>query len=445
MSRRICSADLKVRKSEEQKPDQSLSTQLRIVEQERAEAATKLDQAQKVHDAKVREMSDVFETREASMQARQAELQEELVRLRTDLGEEMLARQALSTQLDATNRAHEDRLRDHDDQTELVTALQAELAQEKDRATDLGVRLQEALLDVDGLRNAEQSLASQIQALQDERSTAMQRLSQSQSESRNLESQLAGLRAELDATASQLNQARRERDQAHRNQSAEAERMMRDRIAEADGDRAVLEHQNLTLTKQMDDLKVETDEKLSAARNTAIRQADGLKAELSLTRAQLREVQRRETVLADELAMAKDAATAISLDTHNKSDLSRDAITLVVRYHETCQRLLSAINASSTINGTSTAASRHLKSPPASAAVSVSSKDELKESAMGKSLATAAAFDLVIFSEAVQRTISLVKKWSKSCKSYRDLSRSKISYNNFSKGDLVSQRRCSVD
>ena len=288
------------------------------------------------------------------------------------------------------------------DQNDLIRSLQAELAQEKDRATDLGTRLQGALLDVDGLRNAEQNLVNQVQTLQDERSRSHQALSEAQLSSQNLESQLAGLRAELDATSSQLTEARSERDAALKNQSAEAEKMMRDHIAETDGDRAVLEHQNLTLTKQLETIRGEMDDKLSAARNSAIRQADGLKAELSFTKAQLRDTQRRETFLADGLAMAKDAA-ALQPESH-------DAVALVQKYQECCSRLLHSINSSSTITGS-------LVKPPLP-------QDE--------------PFDLATFSEAVQKTINLVRKWSKSCKQYRDLARNRISFTTFSKGDLVS-------
>ena len=352
----------------------------------------------------------------------------------------MIARQALSTQLGEQTREQEDRQREHDDQSELITAMQAELAQEKDRATDLGVRLQEALLDVDGLRNSEQSLANQVHALQDERSKAIKSLSEVQHETHSLESQLAGAKAEMDAMGSQLAMARSERDMASRNQSAEAERLMRDHIAEADGDRAVLEHQNLTLTKQMDIIRAEMNETLSAAKNSAVRQSDGLKAELSFTKAQLRDVQRRETIMADELAMAKDAATAMTHEKTYQSDVTRDAVSLATKYFDCCQRLMMAINASATISGT---ASTYIARPhtPPSAVMSVSSKDEMRESVLVRSLATASGFDLAGFADAVQRTINLVKKWSKSCKSYRDLAKNKISFTNFTKGDLVSGKQ----
>lgn len=414
-----------------------MSSQLSIAEREKADTQKALLTREEDHQQRVRQLQQQHDQRVSILQTRQGELQEELARLRTDLGEEMIARQALSAELEERSREQEDKQRDHDDYTDLVTALQVEMAQEKDRATDLGVRLQEALLDVDGLRNAEQSLITQVQSLQDDRSKSMQSLGEAQSQAHGLESQLAGLRAEMAATSQQLAKTRLERDSALKNQSAEAERMMRDHIAEADGDRAVLEHQNLTLVKQLEDAKVEYEQKLSATSNAAVREANGLKAELSFTKAQLRDVQRRETILADELAMAKDTATAITHDRSHQTDVARDAVALASKYHETCQRLLAAINASSTISGTASTIGIR-PDTQMTASLTVSTKDDMRESVLIRSLAHAQSFDLVMFNEAVQKAINLVKKWSKSCKQYRDLARNKISFANFTKGDLVS-------
>jgi autophagy-related protein 11 len=413
---------------------QGLSSQLRLAEREKAEQAQQLAVLENAHDARVREMTDLHDQRTTTLQTRQAELQDELMRLRTDLSEEMVARQALSTQLEEQAREQDDRQREYEDQAELLVAVQAELVQEQDRATDLGVRLQEALLDVDGHKNAEQALISQVTTLQEERSRNMRLLGEAHNEQQSLESQIAGLRAELEATSTQLGEARVERDGALRSQHAEAERMMRDHIAEADGDRAVLEHQNLTLTKQLEDLRVASDEKLGAAKNAAIREVGGLQAELKLTKAQLRDVQRRETILADELAMAKDSASTMRSEQGYQSDVSRDAVALVSKYHEACQRLQTLINNSSTISGTAST----FVQKPMTTVQAISQGEDMRESVLVKSLEGASAFDLAGFSDAVQKTIGLVKKWSRSCKTYRDTAKHKISFANFTKGDLVS-------
>ncbi|WWC87153.1 uncharacterized protein L201_002039 [Kwoniella dendrophila CBS 6074] len=442
----------------------NLSTQLRAANQEKAEQEKRLKENEEAHQTQLRELEEQYQQRLEASQNRQAELQDELVRLRNDLSEEMLARQALSAELEVRSKEQEEKYREQEDPTEFIKGLQAEFTQEKDRATDLGVRLQEALLDVDGLKSAEQTLISQLQELQEERTRSLQNLGDAQLEAQNLESQLAGVRAELEATTQQLSEAQSDRDVALKNQSAEAERMMRDHIAETDGDRAVLEHQNFTLTKQLEDRKNELDEKLNSLKNTHIRQVDGLKAELSFTKAQLREVQRKETVLIDELAMAKDSATAMTQERSHQTDISKDSIALVTKYHEICSRLFTAINNSTTISGVGAGTGNNtshsqfighsssnilssasksqsaMTNLPLSHSISSNSNSnngELRESVLVRSLETAQNFDLVAFSEAVTKTIGLVKKWSKSCRQFRDLAKSKISFVNFAKGDLA--------
>lgn len=178
---------------------------------------------------------------------------------------------------------------------------------------------------------------------------------------------------------------------------------------------------------------------------------DGLKAELSLTKAQMRELQRKELTLTDELAVARDTMRVLSQEKGHGAEHAREAVSLVTKYYEACQRLLHAINTSTTISGSAAqprsrspqllnqSPSKHQISPPSDPAaftsLSASSKDEMRESV---SLVAAQEFDLVEFTEAVTKTIGLVKKWSKSCRQYRDQARNKISFTNFAKGDLVS-------
>ncbi|WVQ76737.1 hypothetical protein IAR50_006411 [Cryptococcus sp. DSM 104548] len=382
-----------------------------------------------------------------SLQTRQAELQDELVRLRSDLEEEAVARQALSQELEDREKDKEDRAKEDE---ELVRGLQAEMAQEKARATDLGVRLQEALLDVDGLRNGERTLQAQLHDLQEERSKALQDQQTAQAAIANLESQVAGLKAELGTAVDQLEKARTDRETALKHQTAEAERLLRDQIAEADGDRAVLDQQTLTLTKELEDLKLDTVRKMSAAENNAIRQIDGLKAELSLTKAQLKDSQRKELALTDELAVAKDSLSASAQDKSKFMDQTREGVALAGKYYEACQRLQEAINSSTTISGTAaqgrsrSPASKAGSLPTAKSLVDVEARidepDRLEASSASvasSAISPASSFDIQAFADAVIKTIGMAKKWSKSCRQYRDQAKNKISFTNFAKGDLA--------
>lgn len=402
-----------------------------------AEYERRLAELEQEHIARINELEDLHEQRVNAMQTRTGELQEELVRLREDLGEEMVTRQQLMTELDEKSREFEDRGREFEEQSDLLAAVQVDMQQEKDRATDLGVRLQEALLDVDGLRSAEHTLIIQIREMQEERTRTLTDLGEAQLLAQNYESELAGTKAELDATAVQLVQAQHDRDEALKSQSEQAERLMRDHIAEADGDRAVLEHQNLTLTKELETVKARMTEQITSLKNASIRREDGLKAELGLTKAQLREVQRRETVLADDLGRARDASQALTQKESHHADLAKDAVALAGKYHDACQRLMGALAASTTISGSLSLPAR-AKTPPVESIASPTSADLRESTVLVRSLETAAAFELPSFTDAVLRTINLTRKLSKSLKQYRELSRNKITIANFGKGDLVS-------
>lgn len=408
--------------------------QLRV---QNAEYEARIAELERSHQEQIHDLEQHHEERAAALQNRQGEMQEELVRLRTDLSEEVQARQHLVHELEEKSREIEERALAQEEQTDLVAAMRAESVQEKDRINDLGVRLQEALLDVDGLRSAEQMLVIQIREMQEERTRIITDLGEAQLLTQNYESELAGTRAELESTANQLVEAQRDRDHALKNQSAEAERMMRDHIAEADGDRAVLEHQNLTLTKELETAKASVNEKLNTAKNAAVRREDGLKAELSFTKAQLREVQRRETVLSDELAMAKEASARFEQKGSHNSELARDAVILAGKYHEACQRLMLALTSSTTISGSLSLPPRPKVLVPPLAGSGASSADMNNSSVLVRCLESASVFELDTFADAVLRTINLARKLSKSLRQYRDLSRSKITISSFGKGDLV--------
>lgn len=397
-------------------------------------------------DEQVRRLVDQHDERTDALRKRQAELQDELVRLRTDLSEEMQARQALSAEW---ARGQEDHQKEQDDQAETIRvlqadhqALQAELADERKRATDLGVRLQEESLDVDVLKHAEQTLTAQIQAMQEERSALNQSLADAQNAQVALQTEMAGLRAELEASNQQLAQARKDREAALQTQNEEAVRQMRDQIAEADGDRAVLEELNMAAKKEVESIKLAMEKKLTDAKNAAVRRENGLKAELAMQTTQLRESQRRETVLVDELAMAKDALSSVQHKETHQSDVAKDAVALASKYHDACQRILSTIYASSTITGMGSTQLPRLNAQPAApppvASTHAPVTGEMHESILVRSLAAANAFDLEGFSDTVNRTIVLLKKWCKSCKYYRDSNKHRIAFSNFAKGDLVS-------
>ena len=97
------------------------------------------------------------------------------------------------------------------------------------------------------MRALEQRNRDKIQTLLEEQANALRRLDEARARGEDLQSQIQAARLESDEVKRALIEAGRDKDRLLRAQASEHDRIMRDQIAEADGDRAVLEHQNLEL------------------------------------------------------------------------------------------------------------------------------------------------------------------------------------------------------
>lgn len=334
----------------------------------------------------------------------------------------------------------------------------ASLLADTERGTEsFKARLHEAEIEISELKRqlevekaAHEADVAQIQQLEDERSQILNGLGDARTAEDQLAAQLEGVQTELASTIAALEEARADREQTLRNQSAEAERMLRDRLTEADGDRAVLEHQSVTLAKDLENLKMQSDADLAAAKSAGKREAQGLKAELKMAHAQLRDAQTQRVKLLDELSQEKESVILAKKEEDKQAMLGRDAIRVASSYHDCISRLHSAIQSSATISGSSLLITKPTAKPGSSTPPNAEQqKDTDKVSdleltgdegqdALLHELAALKTYDLNAFSEAVTRTMSLVKKWQKSCKQYRDKAKDKLAFGNFTKGDLVS-------
>lgn len=322
-----------------------------------------------------------------------------------------------------------DRLREEE-----LEALRNKLASETSR---LGQATQEALLasrELEEERQLRRDEQRQIQTLQSERSQILQGLSDARADEESLAVELAKLQAELTSTLAALEDTRQERDEVLHEQASAAERMMRDHLVEATGDRAVLEHQNATLTKALEDLRINSEAQVTAVRNENARECNGLKAELGLAKAQLRDAQKARTTMVDGLRQLKDAVTEAEHERDRHQRFGRDAIKVASSFYDCVARLHAAIQSSATISGSTSLAPENA---PAAASAPATTTTNVDEKVLETELATFQAYDLVAFGEAVARTMSLVKKWQKSCKQYRERAKEKIAFANFVKGDLA--------
>lgn len=284
----------------------------------------------------------------------------------------------------------------------------------------------------------------QMQQLETERSQILQGLSDARKDEEVQARKVLDLQNELEAAVTILEETRKEKEKALQTQAELAEKTLRDRMAEANGDQAVLEHQNASLNKELEQLrlvhsKLNDEKQANDARHG--RELNGLKAEMHLTKAELREMQRKLSEERDSLVQAQDKAGLARAEKERQETFSKEAIQIASAFHECVSRLHTAIKSSATISGSVTGLESETRSSTMDPDMSLvetsqtSTPNDLDY--LQTELQTLKAYDLTAFSDSVTRTMSLVKKWQKSCKQYRERSKNQIAFAQFAKGDLA--------
>ena len=276
----------------------------------------------------------------------------------------------------------------------------------------------------------------QMQHVESERSQILQGLSDARNDEEALARKVLELQGELDLALHAVDESKAEREGALQQQAALAEKTLRDKMAEADGDRAVLDHQVASLTEELGAVRAKAVTDVQAANAKHVRELNGLKAEMGMTKAELREAQRKASQANDVVIQEKDRAGLARAEKEKQEEFSKETIKVASAFHDCIARLHSAIQSSATISGSTSgllpnSLQENTNMEP-SAASSLVGVDYLQAE-----LQTMKAYDLAAFTDSVTRTMGLVKKWQKSCKQYRERSKNQIAFANFAKGDLA--------
>ncbi|KAJ9092258.1 hypothetical protein QFC21_006900 [Naganishia friedmannii] len=277
----------------------------------------------------------------------------------------------------------------------------------------------------------EQDLA-RMQQLEADRSQILQGLSDARNDEENLAARLVGLQAELDSVLSALAQTQSERDQLADDQVHLVENAVEARLEELQGDRLQLQEQSAALLVEIEQVKSTQHSHLENLENRHGREVDGLKAELGMARAQAKESQKGKVDLLQDLSANKTDLAAVRDELASASKFNMAAIKLASKYHDCVARLHAAIQSSATISG-STPALLRVQDP----VDAVANREPDGQSLLQQELDLLQEYDLDGFTDAVNRTMSLVKKWQKSCRSYRDRAKDKLAFSNFGRGDLA--------
>ena len=244
-------------------------------------------------------------------------------------------------------------------------------------------------------------------------------------------------RKETEDTRQSLKNTEEEHDRRMRTQVAEADRVLRDVIAEADGDRAVLEHQCVELAAASE----RTERQLKEARaELDVANADiaGLREELQRTEHELGTVRELEAERRQELETGLrkelDDSYAATFDTRKQledlQELAKTLLKVAVAFRDSYHKAYSVSQTSSSSKSISNLADSTFVKP-------FTEPPPIDLEDIATAVQVLSEYDPSSLPEAVTKMVSTIRKWQKQCKEYRDRAKAKISFRNFSKGDLA--------
>ena len=390
------------------------------------------------------------------MDEEKAKLEEQLVILRQEAEQSKEAEEALLV-----------RLREDEKEKVEMEERNAVLQEEKERQ---GNALAAALSDVteqghlaEGLRKDLAKLRKEWEAFQRQEGDSGQRVATLLEEQSKIRKHLEAARLRNEELEDQARLSREETEEAKKGRSEalrERDRLIRDHIAEADGDRAVLEQQFAEMKNKLDStqqrlsesqqrVQVVEHELKEANAKIEMLQADqnGAKEELQRMSHELQTSAQLEATLRAELTFANNAIL------HNEHRLEREehllaqALEVAIAFRNSHAKAMAsaqgmlrpsaaAAAASALKTGTNLAESLVLPSAivDAERATSPTPIDPTDPAA---ALEILREFDLDAFADIITKTGTTIRKWQKQCKEYRERARGKISFRNFQKGDLA--------
>ncbi|KIJ15923.1 hypothetical protein PAXINDRAFT_168901 [Paxillus involutus ATCC 200175] len=416
---------------------QELSERLRDAEVAKLDQEKSMQQERTAFQAELHRLNEDLQSVQLSANSERERadvLERELHQARAQIESEVVARRILERRngeltqdLGTQRRERAKALADATEQARVADTLRQELAQVHAQAEE--VKVLEA-------RNA-----TKLTQLLEEQTVTLRNLEEARSRGEDLEAQIRIARTENDEVHRMLRESDAEKDRLLNIQATEHDRMLRDHIAEADGDRAILEHQFSELREQLDDARRELKE---AHANVELTNADamGLREELQRVEHELREASHIERLLRDDLAVGRASQSDFEHSLESSAQLVAQMLDVAMAFRNSHFKVLSMVHAYTVHPGVKQG--QNNQSMGESAFSPTSRHDAIAEepspidpSDPAGALETLRAFDHDHFLDAIAKTGTVIRKWQKQCKDYRERAKGKISFRNFSKGDLA--------
>lgn len=309
-------------------------------------------------------------------------------------------------------------------------------------ADSLRQELARTRAEYEEVKQLETKNSLKIAQLIEDQTTTLRNLEEARLRGEDLQSQIQGARLENDDVNRALKDARDQKDRLLRAQALEHERLMRDHIAEADGDRAVLEQQYFEAKAVLD----QNERQLKQAKSEIdILHADnaGLREELQRTEHALREARHVERVLRNDLSEGRASQSDYEQKIAERDRLVAQILDVAIAFRDSHSKAFAALQplsihpATVLRNGANPSESVVLSPPRLPMSPLREESTPIDPTDPTAALEILRSYDLDAFSETVSKVGSVSRRWQKQCKEYRERAKGKITFRNFAKGDLA--------
>ncbi|TFY68709.1 hypothetical protein EVG20_g3446 [Dentipellis fragilis] len=309
---------------------------------------------------------------------------------------------------------------------ELSQAL-AEATNQTKSAEILRQQLAQAHADYDSLKELESRNSAKMAGMLYDQEDTLRNLEDARARGEDLQAQIRAARDESEDVKRALQEADKEKDRLLKAQANEHDRQMRDYVAEADGDRAVLEHQFFELRAEMEDMERQVKESTA---QMEMKEADavGLREEAAAGRTCVRAARRSRTTSRRLRGAIAWVAQLLDISiAYRAAHFKALTIAQTATSHPSLSKSVAQLGESQAFPS----GSRHQPLGPLDEPSPIDPSDPLSAVELLRSV------DHDQFLEVIAKTGSTIRKWQKQCKEYRERAKGKISFRNFAKGDLA--------
>ena len=416
--------------TEDEQAYAELQLQLQELQQRRADEEAAFKQSRSALAAEIDQLRDSLQMSETA----RGQLERDLHAARAQLESEATSRRILEDR-------NTEMSKEADTKRETLASALAEATEQTRSAEILRQQLTQVKAEYEAMKSLEARNAEKVATLLEDQAKTLKRLEDARARGEDLEAQIQAARAESDDVKRALVEAGKEKDRLLRAQASEHDRLLRDHIAEADGDRAVLEHQFSELRAALEDAERQLKDARAQA-EMANADAVGLREELQRVEHELRDARRDERAVREDLRAGRASQADFEHRLEQSERLVAQMLDVALAFRDAHVKALSNVQAMITHPGNRASAAANLADSSLShsrhAIVAHSGEPApIDPSDPVAALDALRAFDHDHFLEVIGKAGSTIRKWQKQCKDYRERAKGKISFRNFAKGDLA--------